>query len=185
MEMHEKRFHADISRLRSPERLELMEVERVVDLSLDGIDARTMLDIGTGTGVFAEAFGKRGLMVSGIDPNPEMLEAARKFVPEGDFKPGTVEEIPFDRASFDLVFLGHVLHESDDPLKALQEVGRVAKLRIAVLEWPYQAEEFGPPLAHRMQPEQVETLARQAGFICREKVELSHMVLYRFDIQCQ
>ncbi len=185
MEMHEKRFHADISRLRSPQRLTLMEVDRVVEMSLEGIDARTMLDVGTGTGVFAEAFGKHGLMISGIDPNPEMLAAAREYAPEGNFQPGTVEDIPFGDKLFDLVFLGHVLHESDDSLKALQEVGRVAKQRVAILEWPYEAEEFGPPLEHRMQPEQVEELARQAGFICRERAQLSHMVLYRFDIVCQ
>jgi ubiquinone/menaquinone biosynthesis C-methylase UbiE len=183
--MQEKRFHGDISRLRSPERLELMEVERVVDLSLEGINARTMLDVGTGTGVFAEAFGLRGIMVSGIDPNPEMLAAAQKYVPQGDFQPGTVEEIPFEDGSFDLVFLVHILHESDDLLKALQEVKRVTNLRVSVLEWPYQVEEFGPPLEHRLKPEQVEEQAQQAGFICRETVILSHMVLYRFDITCK
>lgn len=183
--MHEKRFHADISRLRAPQRLTLLEVDRVVELSLDGVDARTMLDVGTGSGIFAEAFGKRGLMVSGIDPNPDMLVAAKEFIPEANFQPGTVEEIPFEDKLFDLVFLGHVLHESDDPLKALQEVGRVAKQRVSVLEWPYISEEFGPPLEHRLPDERVEELARQAGFICREKVQLSHMVLYRFDINCQ
>jgi methylase of polypeptide subunit release factors len=53
--MHERRFRGDPARLRSPERLEQLEVERVVELSLEGITAGSVLDVGTGTGVFAEA----------------------------------------------------------------------------------------------------------------------------------
>jgi hypothetical protein len=34
-------------------------------------------------GLFAEAFAGHGLTVAGVDVNPEMLEAARRFVPGG------------------------------------------------------------------------------------------------------
>ncbi len=53
--MHEKRFSGDINRLRSPERQERLEVERVTGLCLEGIFPKTMLDIGTGSGLFAES----------------------------------------------------------------------------------------------------------------------------------
>lgn len=65
--------------------------------------------------------------VAGIDPNPEMLKAAETFVPTGTFLTGTVEEIPIEDNSFDVVFLGHVLRESDDIIKALSESKRVAR----------------------------------------------------------
>ena len=74
--MHEKRFEGDISRLRSPERMERLEVERVVGLCLEKGLAKNMLDVGVGTALFAEGFAQHGLKVAGVDANPEMLPAA-------------------------------------------------------------------------------------------------------------
>jgi ubiquinone/menaquinone biosynthesis C-methylase UbiE len=142
--MHEKRFEGDSSRLRTPERVQRLEVERVVDLCLENGPFDNMLDVGTGSGLFAGAFAKRGLQVSGVDVNPEMLVAARHFVPEGDFCRATAEALPLSDDSFDLVFLGIVLHESDDGLKTLQETLRVARKRVCILEWPYRDQSFGP-----------------------------------------
>lgn len=178
--MHEKRFKDDIARLRSSNRLERLEVPRVVDLCLEEATFRTVLDVGTGSGVFAEAFAGRGLQVSGVDANPDMLEAARFYTPNGDFKEGVAENLPDPDRSFDLVFLGLVLHETDDPLKALGEARRTACRRVCVLEWPYLEEEFGPPLADRMDPETLTGLAHKAGLEKVETLHLSKLVLYRF-----
>jgi SAM-dependent methyltransferase len=176
--MHERRFQGDIGRLRSPERLELLEVDRVVGLCLETFPARSMLDVGTGTGIFAEAFAKRGLEVSGIDANPDMLAAARGFVPGGRFQIAPAEAIPFQEASFDLIFLSHVLHEADDPLAALREARRVARQAVAVLEWPYIEEASGPQIAHRLKPEAIQALAEQSGFQHIDFHMLTHMWLY-------
>ena len=161
--MHEKRFEGNIDRLRFPERVERLEVRRVVDLCLENGHFKDVLDVGTGTGLFAEAFAQNGLKVSGVDVNPEMLPAAQGFVPEGDFRLSTAESLPFPDGSFDLVFLGQVLHETDDPAKALREARRVAKKRVGLLEWPYREEEMGPPMAHRLSPSKVGELCRAAG----------------------
>ena len=179
--MHERRYAAPVERLRFPERVERMEIPRVVDLCLEGILADSVVDIGTGSGLFAEEFQKRGLAVTGIDPNLEMLDAAKGFVPNADFRPGTVEAIPFHDKSFDLVFLGHVLHESDDLRQALSEIKRCAKTRVAALEWPYQQEEIGPPYDHRLDPAVVQQIARETGFVSVEVIQLSRMILYRFS----
>jgi ubiquinone/menaquinone biosynthesis C-methylase UbiE len=138
--MHEKRFAGEIERLRSAERVERLEVERVTALCLEG------------------------LKVSGVDANPEMLAAARQFVPTGDFREGTAEALPYPDGSFDLVFLGLVLHESDEPLKSLQEARRVARQRVCILEWPYREGLFGPPLAHRLKPEDLIDWFQKAGY---------------------
>ena len=175
--MHERRFHGEPDRLRNPQRLALMEVDRAADLALEGLEASAALDVGTGSGLFAEAFARRGLAVSGVDANPEMLPAAQAHVPQGDFHPGTAEKLPFVNASFDLVFLGHVLHETDQPLQALKEARRVSRRRVAVYEWPYLEEPIGPPLAHRISPVRVETLAREAGYSSIEQFQLDHMVM--------
>jgi ubiquinone/menaquinone biosynthesis C-methylase UbiE len=179
--MHERRFNAEISRLRSPERMALLEAERVIDLCLAGIQALTLLDVGTGSGIFAEAFARKGLSVTGIDPNPEMLVEAKKHAPSGEFLQGTVERIPFKDKSFDLVFMSHVLHESDDVAKALAETRRCATQRVVVLEWPYRKEEIGPPLEHRLDSADVEAIARRIGFQHVETRELMHMILFIFS----
>jgi ubiquinone/menaquinone biosynthesis C-methylase UbiE len=177
--MNERCFHGDPARLRSPERIALLELDRVVAACLEGMKATTVLDVGTGTAVFAEAFAGRGLAVTGVDLNPEMIAWAESHVPGARFVEGAAERLPFPDASFDLVFLGHVLHESPEPEIAIGEAKRVARLRIAVLEWPYLSEEQGPPLEHRLEPEKIEALLRDQGLERIERVALAHMALYR------
>ena len=176
---HEKRFHGGVERLRAPGRLALMEVPRVVRLSVEDADVSSVLDVGTGAGVFAQAFAERSLRVTGIDPNRELLEAARAAVPAGSFIEATAESLPFPDGSFDLVFLAHVLHETDNPEAALREARRVAGKRVAILEWPWRKDEQGPPLEHRLKPEQVTEAARRAGFTAVERIELTSMDFYR------
>jgi SAM-dependent methyltransferase len=180
--MHEKRFEGDIDRLRAPERVEKLDVERVVDLCLEGGPIVSVLDIGTGTGLFAEAFSRRGKAVSGVDVNPEMLAEARRFVPKGDFREGIAEALPFQDATFDLVFLGLVLHEADETLKALKETKRVARQWVCILEWPYRDQVFGPPLADRLKPEDLAGLFQKAGFRKWKMMFLSNTVLYLLDV---
>jgi SAM-dependent methyltransferase len=180
--MHEKRFEGDISRLRSPERVERLEVKRVVGLCLENDQVDSALDVGTGTGLFAEAFAGHGLTVAGIDVNPEMLVSARDLVPNGDFRTGTAEALPYPDRSFDLVFLGLVLHEADDSLKALKEALRVARKRVGILEWPYREQSFGPPLAHRLNPEDLAGLFKKAGFRKWQRTDLSNIVLYLLEV---
>jgi len=176
--MHEKKFHGEAEKLRSEERLALLEVDRVVKSCLDGLSVRNVLDVGTGTGLFAETFARQRLAVTGIDSNPDLLKLARHFVPSAVLREAMAESLPFRERSFDLVFLGHVLHEVDDPGKVLAEARRVAAVRVSVLEWPYRTEVEGPPLEHRLAPEAIEELARGAGYREINRSALTHMVLY-------
>jgi ubiquinone/menaquinone biosynthesis C-methylase UbiE len=176
---HERRFQGGPDRLRAPDRLARMEVPRVAALSTEGITIENALDVGTGTGVFAEAFAAQGISVTGIDVNADLLAVARQSVPSAEFKLAPVEKIPFADQSFDLAFLGHILHEADDPLAALKEARRVARRRVAILEWPYRQEEKGPPLEHRLRLEVVAALASQAGFRHVETIHLEYMDFYR------
>ena len=179
---HEHHHGPPVERLRSPDRVARLEVPRVVDLSLEGPAgnaARRMLDVGTGTGIFAEAFRDRGLEVTGIDPNTDMLAAARRMVSGVTFTEGTAESLPFPDRAFDLVFLSHVLHETADPLRALSEARRVASARVVVLELPYVDDDKGPPLSHRLRPSEIEGLAARAGFPVIERIDLAHLHLFR------
>jgi ubiquinone/menaquinone biosynthesis C-methylase UbiE len=180
--MHEKRFDREIERLRDPERIARLEVERAVDLALANmVDPQNVLDVGTGSGLFAEKFAARGLQVTGLDVNPEMLPAARQFVPSGIFQEGVAERLPFPDSSFDLVFMGLLLHETDDTLAALREAHRVTRQRLAVLEWPDEEQSFGPPRDHRLAFEKFNTLASQVGFGQKTSIRLENLVLYVLD----
>lgn len=145
---------------RKEERLRRFPPTEIAQKALEGMEARSVLDIGTGTGVFAEAFAGLGLFVVGLDPRADRLEVARAKVKEARFVEGRAEALPFPDGSFDLAFFGLALHHLD-PVPALREASRVAR-RVAVLEWPYREEEVGPPLERRLSPEALEALFREA-----------------------
>lgn len=177
--MNEKVFNQDPGKLRSPERQERLEVERVADLVAEDIPAgNSLLDIGTGSALFAEAFYKRGLKVSGIDLNPEMIALSAELLPECDFRLGYAEDLPYGNDSFHTAFLGLVFHEVDDHLKALREASRVAVSKVTILEWKFISEEAGPPIEHRMDPAMIRQLSQEAGFTQFRAVELRKMNLY-------
>lgn len=176
---HGHRYPGTAEGLRSPQRLAILDVGRVVDLCLEGTVCTTVLDVGVGAGVFAEEFVSRGIHLTGIDVNPDMIEAARAYVPAAALVEGDANALPFDDNAFDLVFLGHVLHETSDPVRALSEARRVARVRVAILEWPYRAEEYGPPLEHRLRDEDIVRFAHEAGFSQVEALSFAHIALYR------
>jgi len=135
--MKEDKIFRDIERLRDPRRSARLETERVVSLCLQGSKIGKVLDIGTGSGVFAEIFSRSGLSVNGIDIQESMIEAARRFVPKAHFQIADSESLPFGDNSFDLCFLGLTLHEAGRPLLSLQEAYRACAVKTAVLEWSY------------------------------------------------
>ena len=180
--MHERRFNREIERLRDLERVARLEVERVVNLALENIEGvQSVLDVGTGSGLFAEQFAVRGLRITGLDVNPEMLAVAQQYVPGGKFQEGVAEKLPFPDGSFDLVYMGLLLHETDDTQAALREAHRVALKRLAILEWPDEVQSFGPPREHRLAYEKIVLLANQAGFKKVDPVRLESLVLYVLD----
>lgn len=182
--MHEKRFDGEPDRLRSAARVALLEVEKVVNIVLDGIEASSMVDVGTGSGLFLEIFQKQGLRTAGLDVSPKMLELARQHLPDTDLRTGIAEALPFPDGFCDVVFMGLVLHETDAPLQALKEARRVGRVRTAALEWRYIADqEFGPPLEHRLSEEDIQKWGEQAGFVRLGSHALQHLVLYILDVK--
>jgi len=145
---------------RKPDRLLRFPPSRIAEEALEGLEAKSALDIGTGTGVFAEAFAELGLFAVGVDPRADRLEVARAKVKGARFVEAKAESLPFPEASFDLAFFGLSLHHLEAE-KALKEAARVAR-RVAVLEWPYKEEAVGPPLARRFSPESLEALFLEA-----------------------
>src|SRR6266540_3731427 len=84
-----------------------------------GLQPRSILDLGAGTGVTSErvlaAYPDARLI--GIDESDEMLEHARRLVPAGDFRVARLEE-PLPDGPFDLVISALAVHHLDGPGKA-------------------------------------------------------------------
>ncbi len=131
-------------------------------------------DIGCGPGYFTIPLAKH--LVYGklyaLDIVDEMLDVTRQRVAESNL--GNVEvlqcgpmDFPIPDESLNGVFLAFVTHESEDKVAFLQTVKKLLKPRgwCTILEfYKKETEEEGPPLAVRMDPDEVERVAREAGF---------------------
>ena len=94
---------------------------------------QTLLDVGCGTGHWSSFFAEMGYQVTGIDVAPEMIDVARRAVPECTFQIADACELPFEDASFDVVASMVVLEFLPNPTTAVQEMARCAKLRGSLL----------------------------------------------------
>jgi SAM-dependent methyltransferase len=88
--------------------------------------ARTVLDLGAGTGKFTRALVSRGLDVLAVEPLDEMRAILLQQLPEVRALAGTAESIPLQDASVDAVTAAQAWHWVDPP-RALPEVARVLR----------------------------------------------------------
>jgi SAM-dependent methyltransferase len=85
-----------------------------------------LLDVGCGSGRFAELARRRGAAVSGLDAAPGLLAIARTRVPDGDLHVGEIEQLPWPDDSFDVVTAFNAVQYAASPVTALREARRVA-----------------------------------------------------------
>jgi ubiquinone/menaquinone biosynthesis C-methylase UbiE len=103
---------------------------KVLDKEI-GIAGKTVLDVGTGTGAWADMFvGMQAKEVHAVDLSPKMLEEARKKHPEITFERGDAENLTeIADKSFDIVTASFVLHgvKEDRRRKILSEMKRISR----------------------------------------------------------
>ena len=177
----EKPIEEHIKELLSPERAE--KLDPLVVLSFCPINVHdTVADIGCGPGFFTIPLAK--FLVNGrlyaLDLDREMVAACRHQVAQS--RMGNVEimecedfQFPLEPSSLDGVFLAFVVHHSPDPVRLLEAVRSLLQPHgwCTVLEWRRKETEDGPPLESRLDPEQLEGLATQAGFSYRGQRSLN------------
>ena len=86
-------------------------------------------DVGCGTGIATRLLAQRGVSVTGIDPNADMLDEARRRTPAGleiNYRVGRGESTGLADASVDLVLCAQSFHWFDAPA-ALREFHRILK----------------------------------------------------------
>ena len=107
-----------------------------------------LLDIGTGTGRMLEILSPRVHHGVGIDLSGSMLNVARSNIENSGFinihvRKGDMYQLPLDDDSVDLALVHMVLHYSDDPLRVIDEAGRVLRPggRLIVIDFATHSEE--------------------------------------------
>ena len=75
-------------------------------------------DLGCGTGTLSGLLADEGFSVDGLDLSPEMIQRARRKVPESTFVVGDASAPDLDPASYDVVLSRHVLWALPDPVAA-------------------------------------------------------------------
>jgi SAM-dependent methyltransferase len=106
--------------------------EHVLDRAEIGSASR-VLDCGCGAGRFARMAADLGANVAGIDASQELVEVAAARVPEGDFRVGDIEALPWEDGSFDVVTGFSAFQFADDKVRALGEAARVSRGVVAIV----------------------------------------------------
>ncbi|MBS1889535.1 MAG: class I SAM-dependent methyltransferase [Actinobacteria bacterium] len=88
--------------------------------------ARTVLDLGAGTGKLTRSLVERGLEVVAVEPLPEMRERLAAALPQVRALAGTAEAIPLPDASVDAITMAQAWHWVD-PERATAEAARVLR----------------------------------------------------------
>jgi SAM-dependent methyltransferase len=86
-----------------------------------------LLDVGCGAGRFCRIAADRGAQIAGLDATAALIEIARERTPDGDFRVGDMERLPWGEDSFDVVTGFNSFFFAADIVRALREARRVAR----------------------------------------------------------
>lgn len=104
----------------------------------------SVLDVGCGAGTFCRLAADEGFQVTGIDAAATLVDIASERVPDGDFRVGDLQFLPYADRRFDCVTAFNSVQFAADPGAALAEIGRVAKpgAPVVIVVWgrPHHSE---------------------------------------------
>ena len=92
---------------------------------------KRVLEVGVGLGADHEEFAKAGAILSGIDLTARAVEHTRQRLArlglQSDLRVADAEHLPFEPATFDLIYSWGVLHHSPGTGSAVEEVWKALK----------------------------------------------------------
>lgn len=93
----------------------------------------SLLEIGCGIGATLAALKEEGLRLAGIDASPHMLDIARQRTGRRvEYYQGWAEDLPFDDNAFHYAVFAGALEFFENPQRAVEEAGRVAKDKVFI-----------------------------------------------------
>ena len=114
------------------------------------IRGKDVLDAGAGTGWFSRGLTQWGGRVTSLDVGTELMNQVRKKASSHRVV-GSVLDLPFPDASFDVVLCTEVIEHTTDPRHAVAELGRVLRpAGILVLTVPNRAWHWTVRLANAL-----------------------------------
>lgn len=136
-------------------------VQRRQQLAIDRMNIAAdekVLDVGIGTGLSLEMYPKH-CQVTGIDISEGMLGKARERITQNGygFAHLAVADalfLPFADASFDHIFVTHVITVVSDPIKLIEEMRRVCKVggKIVIVNHFLSGNRFAAALEKFLRP---------------------------------
>jgi SAM-dependent methyltransferase len=94
-------------------------------------EGRDVLEIGVGLGADHQRYSEAGARLTGVDLTERAVEHTRQRLAASNLRSqlrvADAEKLPFDDASFDIVYSWGVLHHSPNTPKAIDEVWRVLR----------------------------------------------------------
>jgi ubiquinone/menaquinone biosynthesis C-methylase UbiE len=163
-DFHTERYSPDNVAFWVPWLVELGDLQR----------RQRILDVGCGTGGFAVAIAEEtGAQVVGCDRSASFLAFASERSTQVEWVQGDAESLPFADSSFDRVLMSLLLHQLEEPARAIAEAFRVLSRPGALLvrtvlpdaaaaRIPFR---FFPTLA-RVQAEQMPSLDDVTTWMC-------------------
>ena len=117
-----------------------MKIKNRLQLAFEYVpECDNLLDIGCDYGDFASEYMKKAKKVYAIDPNVDVIDAAKKKHPSIIFEIAPAEKIPFPDSCFDVVAITDAFEHVDDEKKTMDEIYRVVKPGgILVFSVPYK-----------------------------------------------
>jgi SAM-dependent methyltransferase len=80
---------------------------------------------------------RRGAHVNGLDATERLLAIARQRVPDGDFRVGELQTLPYVDGAFDAIIAANGVPYAAHPVAALRELRRVCRChgRVVIATW--------------------------------------------------
>ena len=168
-----------IERLQAPDRLETLQIPRVVETLSLSADA-VVGDLGCGPGIFALAFANacpRGIVYAS-DVEPAQLDQVREHVVATGLRHvvpvlASSDDPHFPPGRLDLVFVGDTYHHLPDRVAYMRRLAATLKRdgRLAVLEYKPGPLPVGPPPEHKLPAGLREQELSAAGYVLVERYE--------------
>lgn len=113
----------------TPEGYSFRERKRLALEMLGAVKNKSILDVGSGPGIFMEELLSKGAIITAVDIAPGMIELLKKRFrnPRLQSKLGDIENLSYKDESFDCVTALGVLEYLDSDRPALKEIARVLK----------------------------------------------------------